>query len=298
MNLVVGATGLLGSEICYLLRGRGNRVRALTRSTSDAARLARLRDHGAELVQGDLKDRASIEAACEGVTALVTTATSTLSRQDGDSIDTVDRHGQLDLIDVAEAAGVRHVVLISFPPVALEFPLQTAKREVEVRLQRSTMTYTILQPTFYDEVWLTPSRGFDIAKATAQIYGAGHHRISWISVHDVARFAVAALNAPRASKSVIKLGGPEALSPLDVVQLAERITSRTFTVQHVPEAGLRAQYDAAADSMARSFAGLMLYYAGGDVIDMAAPLRLFQVPPLRSVYEHLQSSVLQFGHPA
>jgi len=50
--------------------------------------------------------------------------------------------------------------------------------------------------------------------------------------------------------------------------------------------------------MARSFAGLMLYYAGGDVIDMAAPLRLFQVPPLRSVYEHLQSSVLQFGHPA
>jgi len=189
-------------------------------------------------------------------------------------------------------------VLISFPPVALEFPLQTAKREVEVRLQRSTMTYTILQPTFYDEVWLTPSRGFDIAKATAQIYGAGHHRISWISVHDVARFAVAALNAPRASNSVIKLGGPEALSPLDVVQLAERITSRTFTVQHVPEAGLRAQYDAAADSMARSFAGLMLYYAGGDVIDMAAPLRLFQVPPLRSVYEHLQSSVLQFGHPA
>ena len=69
-------------------------------------------------------------------------------------------------------------------------------------------------------------------------------------------------------------------------------------MQHVPEAGLQAQYDAAADSMARSFAGLMLYYAGGDVIDMAAPLRLFQVPPLRSVYEHLQSSVLQFGHPA
>ena len=296
MNLVVGATGLLGSEICYLLRGRGSRVRALTRPTSDAARLARLRDRGAELVLGDLKDPASIAAACQGVTALITTASSTLSRQDGDSIDTVDRQGQLDLIDAAEAAGVQHVVLISFPPMALEFPLQTAKRAVEARLQRGRMTYTILQPTFYDEVWLTPALGFDVAKATAQIYGAGHHRISWISAHDVARFAVAALNTPRAANSVIKLGGPEALSPLDVVQLAERITGRTFTVQHVPESGLRAQYDAAAEPMARSFAGLMLSYAAGDVIDMAGPLRLFQVPPLRTVYEHLQSSALQAGH--
>jgi uncharacterized protein YbjT (DUF2867 family) len=298
MNLVVGATGLLGSEICYLLRGRGSRVRALTRPTSDAGRLARLRDRGAEIVQGDLKDPASIASACQGVTALITTASSTLSRQDGESIDTVDRQGQLDLIDAAKAAGVRHIVLISFPPVAVDFPLQTAKREVEARLQRSGTTYTILQPTFYDEVWLTPALGFDVAKGTAQIYGAGHHRISWISAHDVARFAVAALEAPRAANSIIKLGGPEALSPLDVVQLAERITARTFAVQHVPESGLRAQYEAAADPMARSFAGLMLYYAAGDVIDMAGPLRLFQVPPLRSVYEHLQSSVLQFGHPA
>jgi len=296
MNLVVGATGLLGSEVSYLLRGRGGRVRALARPTSDAARLARLRGRGAEIVLGDLKDRASLEAACRGVTTLVTTASSTLSRQPGDTIDTVDRQGQLDLIDAAEAAGVRHMVLISFPPFAVEFPLQTAKREVEERLQRSRLTYTILQPTFFDEVWLTPALGFDVSKATAQIYGAGHHRISWISAHDVARFAVAALDTPRAANCVIRLGGPEALSPLDVVQLAERITGRSFAVQHVPETALRAQYETATDPMARSFAGLMLYYAAGDVIDMGGPLRLFHVPPLRSVYEHLQSSALQAGH--
>ena len=296
MNLVVGATGLLGSEICFLLRERGNPVRALTRPTSDGARLARLRDRGAEIVHGDLKDRASLEAACQGVTTVVTTASSTLSRQSGDSIETVDRQGQLDLIDAAEAAGVQRFVMISFPPFAVEFPLQTAKREVEDRLQRSRLTYTILQPTCFDEVWLSPALGFDVAKATAQIYGAGHHRISWISAHDVARFAVASFDTPHAANSVIRLGGPEALTPLDVVQLAERITGRTFAVQHVPESGLRAQYETATDPMARSFAGLMLYYAAGDVIDMAEPLRLFQLPPLRSVYEHLQSSALQSTH--
>jgi uncharacterized protein YbjT (DUF2867 family) len=295
MKLVVGATGLLGGEICYLLRMRGSRVRALVRPTSDRTRVARLRDRGVEILEGDLKDRASVEAACHGVDTVITTASSTLSRQPGDTIETVDRRGQLDLLDAADAADVRHVVYASFPPVALEFPLQSAKREVEARLQHGRMAYTILQPTCVDEVWLSPALGFDVAKATAQIYGAGQHRISWISVHDVARFAVAALDTPRALNAVIRLGGPEALSPLDVVQLAERITGRRFEVHHLPERQLRAQYDSASEPMTRTFAALMLYYAAGDVIDMAGPLRLFQVPPLRSVYEHLQSSVLQIG---
>jgi uncharacterized protein YbjT (DUF2867 family) len=295
MDLIVGATGMLGREICHLLRERGRAVRALARDSSDSTVVSRLRATGAEIVTGDLKDRASLEAACRGVTAVITTASSTLSRQPGDSIDAVDRQGQLDLIEAAEAAGVQRFVLISFASVDLEFPLQSAKREVEARLQRSRMTYTILQPTCFDEVWLSPALGFDVTNATARIYGDGHSRTSWISLHDVALFAVAALDSPRAAKAIIRLGGPEALSPLDVVQLAERLTGRPFAVQHVPQAALRAQYDAATDPMEKTFAALMLYYARGDVIDMAEPLRAFPVPPLRSVYEHLQSSVLQSG---
>jgi NADH dehydrogenase len=295
MNLVVGATGLLGSEICHLLRAGGGGVRALTRPTADVARLQRLRECGAEIVQGDLKAPASLTAACRGVGAVVSTASSTLSRQPGDSIETVDRQGQLDLIDAAEAAGVQHFVLISFAPTGVDFPLQAAKREVEARVQRSRMTFTILQPTCFAEVWLSPALGFDVSKGTAQIYGDGHHRMSWISAHDVARFAVASLGTPRAANAVLRLGGPEPLSPLDVVQLAERISGRTFAVQHVSKELIQAQHAAATDAMAKSFAGLMLYYAAGDVVDMSEAVRLFQVPPLRTVYEHLQSSVLQAG---
>ena len=298
MDLVVGATGMLGREICHLLRTRGRSVRALARESSNPATVARLRDDGAEIARGDLKERASLDAACRGVDTVITTASSTLSRQAGDSIATVDRQGQLDLIEAAEAAGVKRFVLISFPGIDLEFPLQSAKREVETRLTQSGLTYTILQPTCFSEVWLSPALGFDVAQATARIYGAGHHRVSWISLHDVALFAVAALDTPRADNAVIKLGGPEPLTPLDVVQLAERLTGRAFTVQHVPEDALRAQYDAATDPIEKTFAALMLYYARGDVIDMSAPLRLFAVPPLRTVYEHLQSSLLQTAHPA
>lgn len=296
VNLIVGATGLLGGEICRLLTERGKPVRAFVRTTSNPDKVAHLRTSGAEPVNGDLKDRRSLEQACLGADAVISTASSTLSRQEGDSIETVDRQGQLDLIDVAESAGVRHFVLVSFPGVAVDFPLQSAKRAVEDRLQRSRMTYTILQPTFFTEVWLSPALGFDAAHATAQIYGSGRNKISWISFQDVAQFAVAALYNPRAANLVVKLGGPEALSPLDIVRLAEKSTGKRFVVQHVPEQDLRAQHGAATDSLQQSFAGLMLYYASGDVIDMTDALRLFPVKPLRSVHEHLQASTLTSGH--
>ena len=55
--------------------------------------------------------------------------------------------------------------------VNVEFPLQSAKRDVEQHLRESGMNYTILQPSFFMEVWLSPALGFDAANATAQIYG-------------------------------------------------------------------------------------------------------------------------------
>lgn len=142
------------------------------------------------------------------------------------------------------------------------------------------------------EVWLSPALGFDVANGKAQIYGAGANPISWISLHDVAKFAVAALDNPRAKNAVIKLGGPEALSPLDVVRVAEQTTARTIDVQHVPEEALRAQYRTASDPLQQSFAALMLYYVRGDVIDKTETLRAFPGLQLRSVRDHLEATAL------
>jgi uncharacterized protein YbjT (DUF2867 family) len=291
MNLIVGATGLLGNHICARLADRGKPVRALARPTSNADKVAQLRTIGAEMAAGDLKDPRSLEGACRGAHTVISTASSTLSRQEGDSIESVDRQGQLNLIDAAEAAGVRHFVLISFPNAPIDFPLQSAKRTVEDRLRRSRMTHTILQPTFFMEVWLSPALGFDPANGQAQIYGEGRNKISWISFQDVGQFAVGALDNPRAINQTVKLGGPDALSPLDVVHLVETSSGKPIAVQHVPEEALRAQYNAATDSLQRSFAGLMLYLANGDVIDMTEALQLFPVERLKSVRDHFAAMV-------
>lgn len=290
MNLIVGSTGMLGGEICRLLCARGSAVRALAREASDPGKVARLNGLGAEVVCGDLKERGSLDRACRDASAVISTASSSVSRQAGDSIESVDQQGQLNLIEAAEQAGVKHFVLISFPNVDIDFPLQSAKRAVEDRLRRGRMAWTILQPTCFMEVWLGPALGFDPAHGTAQIYGDGKNKTSWISFLDVARFAVAALDNPRAHNAVIKLGGPDAFSPLEVVRLAEQVTGKTISVQHVPEETLRAQHGAATDSLQKSFAALMLYYARGEAIDMKEALRILPVQRLKSVREFLQTS--------
>lgn len=67
MNLVTGATGLLGSHIAETLVRNGQDVRVLVRATSDTRFLDSL---GVEKIVGDLNDLASLEAACKGVDAV------------------------------------------------------------------------------------------------------------------------------------------------------------------------------------------------------------------------------------
>ncbi len=293
MILVIGATGLLGSEICGQLAARGKRVRALARATSDPAKVDRLRALGAEVVPGDLRDAESLRTACQGISTLITTASALpFAYQPGvNSPQTTDRDGCLSLIAAAQDAGVRRFVYTSFPPAAVSFPLQDAKRAVEASLRISGLTYTILQPTFFSEVWLSPALGFDYPNRKATLYGDGTNPISWISYCDVARFAVASLSNPAALDATLELGGPEALSPTDVVGIFERIGGQPFEIMHVPVEALRGQLAAATDPMQQSFSGLMLAYAGGKAIDMREALQALPIR-LTSVEEHVRRVLL------
>jgi uncharacterized protein YbjT (DUF2867 family) len=140
------------------------------------------------------------------------------------------------------------------------------------------------------EVWLSPALGFDADNAKAQIYGSGENKISFISYKDVAKFAVASLSNPDARNSVIELGGPEALSPLEVVKIFEDVRGRAFDLQRVPEEALLQQLKTSSDPLQQSFAGLMLYDAAGSIIDMRETLRRFPVQ-MTSVKDFAQASV-------
>jgi uncharacterized protein YbjT (DUF2867 family) len=287
MILVVGATGMVGRQVCRLLTAGGKSVRAMVRAASDPAKVDELKALGVEIVQGDLRDPESLRAACRGVDAVIATASSMpFNYVPGENTpETTDQAGLLSLIDAACEAGARQIVFTSFPAVGASFPLQDAKRAVEDRLRGCGMAYTILQPTYFMEVWLSPAVGFDYANSKAAIYGSGENRISWISFLDVAQFAVASLDNPAGRNATLELGGPEALGPLEVVGVFEKVGEAPFELQHVPLEALQGQHAAATDPMQASFAGLMIGLAAGKAIDMTDTLKAFPLK-LKSVREY------------
>ena len=272
---VAGATGFLGGEICRQLISKNKKVKGLVRITSDSGKVAQLKELGVETIEGDLKNKDSLVNSLRGVSAVISTVSSTLSRQEGDTIETVDDEGQVNLINAAIAAGVSQFIYVSFCEMPGKSALQTAKRKVEKHLSESGLTYTILQPTFFMEVWLSPALGFDYPNAKATIYGEGKKKISWIAIKDVASFAVAALDNPAAKNTIIELGGPEALSPLEVVNIFEVKKEKKLTLQFVPEEAITAQRDGAQDPLSASFASLTLGVVNGSEIDMKKTLDVF-----------------------
>jgi len=294
-TLVVGATGLVGQDICQRLATAGHQVRALVRATSDPRKRDALAALGVELVEGDLKDAASLARACAGVQAVISTASSTLSRQEGDSIESVDQQGQLTLVATARDAGVDRFVFVSFRDnPRIQFPLTVAKRTVERALMSSGMTYTILQASYFMEVWLTPALGFDVANGRARLYGDGIGPTSWISFRDVARAAAAVIIDGTARNMIVELGGPQALSPREVVRMFEAAGAGEIATESVPEEALEAQMKAATDSLQKSFAGLMLQCAAGDAIDTSIGSRLFPFQ-MTSVRDYITAQLASRG---
>jgi uncharacterized protein YbjT (DUF2867 family) len=96
------------------------------------------------------------------------------------------------------------------------------------------MQWTILQPTAFMEVWLGPQLGWDHVAGRAVVFGSGKYPVPWISVGDVAEHAIRALDDPRLANVDLPLGGPQALTPQEVVRIFAQESGRRYTTRHVP----------------------------------------------------------------
>lgn len=244
MILVVGATGQLGGIITQSLLAAGKDVRILVRRNSPSEELARqglavpaalLTAAGAQPKFGDLKDRASLDAACQGIETVVTTANS--ARRGGeDTVETVDLRGNRSLIDAASAAGVKRFVFTSGLIAGRDSPVPflQAKARSEEHLRASGMDYTILAPDTFAETWMAAVVGTPLQRGQpVTLVGEARRRHSFVSMHDVAAFAVAAVDNPAAVNRRLVIGGPEAVSWRDVVATFERALGRELPVRFV-----------------------------------------------------------------
>lgn len=244
MNLTVGATGILGGMITQQLLAEGRQVRVLLRSNSPAEQMAQqgmatspqaLIQAGAQAVYGDLKDRASLDAACRGIETLITTANSAM-RSGEDTVDSVDRQGNRNLVEAARAAGVEQFIFVSFLGAHPEnpVPLFRAKAEIEAVLGDSGMTYTILAPNFYLETWAGMVVGIPLrARQPVTLVAEGKRLHSLVSIGDVAAYTAAVIGHPAAFNQRLALGGPEPLSWRSIVDAFGQALGQQLPVQYV-----------------------------------------------------------------
>ncbi len=288
MDFVVGATGTVGGEICALLTKEGRKVRGLVRPQSDAGRVAELKKLGVEVVEGDLKDSAWMADACKGVENLYTTASALPVPKEGDEIHSVDLAGQKNLIAAAKSAGVKNIVYTSFPRYDdVHFPLGDAKNAIEEAIKASGVDYTILQASFFNETWLSAAVGFDWASGAVRIYGDGDQKVAFIAAEDVAKYAVASPGNAAVKNRVVKVGGPESVTPNAVAKMFEA-AGKPLKVEHAPESALQEQLAGADNDVMKSFLGLMINISRGDGVDTAAARAAYPNVELTKVGEFVK----------
>jgi uncharacterized protein YbjT (DUF2867 family) len=238
MVLIVGITGVLGRETASQLLAAGHKVRGLTRNPDNAADLKKL---GAEIVQGDLIDAASLKKACHGVDAVLVCAHQLMGTGKYKS-EAVDNEGHRALIDAAKAAGVKHFVYTSIQNASPNHPTDffRTKSKIEGYLKASGLSYTILRPPALMEWHVHNLLGAAIlTTGKTTIYGAGNNPTNFMAGRDAAHIAVLALSDPKMKNRTIEMGGLDNITKNQVAEIYGRFSGKKPRVTNVPTAVMK-----------------------------------------------------------
>ena len=257
--LLAGATGMLGSRIAaHLLDQPEARLRLLVRSTADA-KLKPLLDRGAEVLEGDLANRASLDRATQGVDVIVSAV------QGGPEV-VID--GQVALAEAGKRNGVRRILpsdfgLDLFKATPGEHAAFNMRAQADAGIAAVGLEQVnILQGAFMD-LFLPGMGAIDLEKGTIGFFGDGTMPIEITSVEDTARMTarVAVDRSVPAGKFAFagdRISFREA-GEIVGAQLGRMLKPVSFG----SEADLRAMM-AAADPQKRVMLAYLLYMTNGQ----------------------------------
>jgi uncharacterized protein YbjT (DUF2867 family) len=258
--LVVGGTGMLGSQVVTELLARGKRVRALVRPASDATRLE---SADVEIARGDMMDPASLQQAMDGVDAVISTAAGYTRHSKGDT-DEIDVTGNRNLADAARRTGIRRFVLTSILTCdqTPQVPHFWHKKLAEDRLEELGVPFVSLRPGAFLDM-ITQMGGDPFAKRRLMWFGSPTIPLTYVLTQDVAGYLAAAVDAPGVDGQRIDIGWDRPVSMEQIAEISGRLLGQRVRLWSVP-AGL-------IDP-----AGAIVGRFSPMVKDMAAMLRWFQ----------------------
>jgi NADH dehydrogenase len=227
----------------HALRASETPVRALVR---DPAHAGRLTSWGVDLAAGDVTDPASLQAACDGVDAVIHLVA--IIKGAPADFERVMAEGTRNVVVAAQAAGVRRFVLASALGLDARtkdaVPYFAAKWEMERAVRESGLEHVIFRPSFVfgREGGVLPTfvRLARLAPVTP-IIGPGTQRLQPIWVEDLAEYYARALVEPAAANRTFDLGGPEAVSWNEFWERLKRVLGVRRPSLHVPFGAMRLQ---------------------------------------------------------
>jgi uncharacterized protein YbjT (DUF2867 family) len=269
MIVVAGGSGRLGTLLVTRLAARGLAVRVLTRDPTRARHLAGV---ATEIVEGDVREKASLNRAARGATTVVS-AVHGFAGPGRVSPSSVDRVGNANLVDAAAAVGA-HVVLMSVVGASRDHEMELfhAKWVAEQHLRASGVPWTIVRATAYVELWAE-------IMTKPIVFGRGENPINFVSVGDVAAVVESAVIDPELRGKVLEVGGPQNATFNELAEMLQQIRGHSGPVRHVPRRLLRS----GAPFSRRARAALAM-----DSIDMT-----FDAAPARRAFAEIPTTAIR-----
>jgi uncharacterized protein YbjT (DUF2867 family) len=281
--VVVGGTGMLGSQVATELLKRGKHVRALVRPGSDASRLEAA---GVEIARGDMLDAWSLLRAMEGADAVITSAAGYTRHRKGDT-PTTDTVGNTNLVEAAKRTGVRRFVLTSIltcdqtPGV----PHFWHKKLTEDRLEDLGVPFVALRPgVFLDQV--TRFGGDPFSKGRFRWIGSPGIPLTFVLTSDLAGYLAEAVDLPDLDGRRIDIGWDRPVGMQEVADIAGRLTGKTLTVRSVPAGVVRAAgtvFGPVSPTVKDLAAMIAWFQTGRYVADTTLQRQFFGEPPTAEI---------------
>jgi uncharacterized protein YbjT (DUF2867 family) len=277
--LVFGATGAQGGSVARNLIARGHfNVRALTRKP-DSESAQKLRELGAEIVQGDLDDPASLRAALEGVYGAFGVTNF------WEHFDKEGPQGR-NLVEAVAASKVEHFIFSALPPIAketngaLRSPHFDLKAEHEELARSLGIPSTFVHVPFYYENFLyffPPRPNGDGSYAFG--FPQGETPLAAMSVEDVGAIVAPMFEQPEVYiGKTVKLAGDE-IPAAQYAAVLSRVTGADVRYHHVP----RETFAALGFPGAEDLADMFEYYR------LHIPSRAKDIDSCRALAPTLQS---------
>lgn len=226
--LVTGATGSLGLEVIKALYAKGYPIRAMVHNVEN---IDKIKAYTRDIIIADARKPNQLLGLCEGVDVLISTVGKSISlfKSDKGTYDSIDYHGNLNILHEAEKSGVSRVIFTSIMGCNESNPLKLSvvHYKVENLIAEKFKNHSIFRPTGFfsglNDLIILGKRGI------IPVIGNGEVKTNSIHQKDIAsNIMERLLDGP----SIVEIGGPLIHTRIEMAEMIQKKTGGRII--HIP----------------------------------------------------------------